>query len=309
MSTRQQEIAIAMRQRVTSGMHLGMLKAGDRLPSVRDVAREFDADPRVALAAYQALERQHLVELRQRSGIYVAPPAGEAKPFPPTHTEWLIETLVQSIRSGVPAPDFPERVRRCLETLRLRAAVVECNDDQLFSISDELTRDFGIEAERLDMDHLGGNRALPPGARRANCVVTTAPHADLARGIAERLEVPALVVSMCDDLFVETARLLRMRSVYYVVTDPRFAAKLRGVFRGAPGVRNLRVLVNGRDDLAQIPDDAPAYLTRLTRRSVGELPLLERVLPEARVLDVDSARLILRFVVRANMTALGAPAD
>jgi hypothetical protein len=109
---------------------------------------------------------------------------------------------------------------------------------------------------------------------------------------------------MCGDLFAGTAELLRRGPVYYGVADPRFAAKLRAAFAGAPGAENLRILVHGRDDLGAIPADAPAYLTRLARQRAGDLPLLTRLMPEAHILAPESARELLAFVVRANLAAV-----
>jgi GntR family transcriptional regulator len=50
----------------------GRLKAGDRLPSVRELARALPANQNTVLKAYDALEREGYVERRQGDGTYVA---------------------------------------------------------------------------------------------------------------------------------------------------------------------------------------------------------------------------------------------
>jgi hypothetical protein len=67
--------------------------------------------------------------------------------------------------------------------------------------------------------------------------------------------------------------------------------------------RTLRTLVAGRDDLGEIPETAPTYLTQLARRQVGDIPLLRRVMAESRVFSTESARQILSFMVRGNLAA------
>ncbi|MEO5589665.1 MAG: GntR family transcriptional regulator [Gemmatimonadaceae bacterium] len=296
-----ESLAAALAQRVSSGLHLGVLRFGERLPSTRVVAREYDVDPRVALAAYGELKRRGIVEMRTRSGIYVANPhAGAESSAAPR--SWLIDVLADGISNGIPATRFADRIRRSLETLRLRATVLECNDDQLYSVSAELERDYGLEVSAVDIDSM--QDSLPANARRADCVVSTEPHREVAREIAAKLGVPALVLTMCDDLFNEVRRLLPVSPVHFVVTDTRFESKLHRIFASNPGAENLRTLVAGRDDLSTIPADAPAYLTRLTRRNVGPNPLLERVIPESSVFSEPSARELLDFVIGSNVAAM-----
>jgi DNA-binding transcriptional MocR family regulator len=52
----------------------GTLRAGERVPSVRDLVRERRVSPATAMRAYQLLEAKGLVETRPRSGYYVSEP-------------------------------------------------------------------------------------------------------------------------------------------------------------------------------------------------------------------------------------------
>jgi DNA-binding transcriptional MocR family regulator len=52
----------------------GTLRAGERVPSVRDVVRERRVSPATAMRAYQLLEARGLIETRPRSGYYVSEP-------------------------------------------------------------------------------------------------------------------------------------------------------------------------------------------------------------------------------------------
>lgn len=307
-----------LRQRVTSRLHLGILHPGDRLPSVRIAAREFDVDPRLVLAAYRDLESDGLVELRARSGVFVAShPALDAAPAKADErganrrTDWLIDRLAESLAAGIPAPMFVEQTRRSLETLRLRAVVLDRNDDQLWSTADELKRDYGFETDVVDVDRVRRRDALPAVVRRADLLVTASPQAPI-RAIAASAGVPLLEISMCPDLFAEVRRLVRTETVYFVVADPRFAVRLDTFLAPPRNKSRLRALVYNRDDLRQIPSTAPVYLTRLAREhmardgaahGITDLPLLNRVIPDARVFSAESARQLLAFVVRANVAA------
>lgn len=56
---------------VTIGIASGDLRAGEKLPSTREVARRFRVHPNTVSSAYRELAAQNLVEFRQGSGVYV----------------------------------------------------------------------------------------------------------------------------------------------------------------------------------------------------------------------------------------------
>ena len=305
---RRDEVTALLRRRVVSGLHLGLLKPGDRLPSARDLAGELGVHQRVVLAAYGELAGDGLVELRPRSGIYVAPPPDPGGGMLPGLSERLVDFLVIGLASGVPAPEMPERIRRCLETLRLRALCVECNADQLDALCYQLRADFGLETASLEVDALDAPEAAPE-LRRAHLLVTTVFHGAAVRRAAERAGKPWIAVALAPDVVAEVGRLLGAGPVYFVGADPRHADKVRAMYGSLPGATNIRALVVGRDDVGQIPDGAPAYVTGLARERLGGSPLgnaawLARVPPIERTVAPESARDILAFVVRANMAAV-----
>jgi len=78
------------RQLRDRGVHMildGVLKEGDPLPSVRNVAAEYRINPLTVLKAYQQLVDEDLVEMRRGLGMFVKEGArdlllkGEGKKF------------------------------------------------------------------------------------------------------------------------------------------------------------------------------------------------------------------------------------
>lgn len=61
------ELAEILRDRITSGQ----LKAGDRLPSERDLSQTYDVAPMTARAAVQLLRNEGLVEVVRGRGVAV----------------------------------------------------------------------------------------------------------------------------------------------------------------------------------------------------------------------------------------------
>jgi DNA-binding transcriptional regulator YhcF (GntR family) len=302
---RTQEIddaVVAIRRRVLDHLHLGILEHGDRLPSVREMAATLRLPAKAVLVAYRILQGESLVSVRSRTGVFVADRRSFANHWP--NREWLIDALVEARRNGVPPAKAAEFLERSLAAVQLRAAVLDRNEDQLWSISDELSRDYGLAVTQIDLDGLGDDAVLTLRGltRGADLVVTTAFEHPVIRELS-RAGTPVCAATMCMDLYGEVRRLLAERDVYFVVADQRLAAKLHAMFDSAEYACHLRVLVLDRDDLT-IPAAAPVYLTRLTRHKLAtakpDHPLLQRTVPEARVFSEETARELTQLIVGAN---------
>lgn len=65
---------------IASSIHTGVLRAGDRLPSVRHTSASRQVSPSTVFKAYYLLEAQGLIRARERSGYYVS---SSVRQFPP----------------------------------------------------------------------------------------------------------------------------------------------------------------------------------------------------------------------------------
>jgi DNA-binding transcriptional regulator YhcF (GntR family) len=87
-------------RQVTLGVLSGELAPGERLPSIRELARRFKVHSNTVSAAYQQLSAERWVEQRRGSGVYVKPRAarasgmdrGRSQGTPPAS---LLDSLVQ----------------------------------------------------------------------------------------------------------------------------------------------------------------------------------------------------------------------
>lgn len=94
-------IYLQLKERVVAMMLDGLLKPGDALPSVRQVAAEYQLNPITVSRAYQELADEALVEKRRGLGMYV--------------TEGAPEKLLASERERFLREEWPavvERIRR-----------------------------------------------------------------------------------------------------------------------------------------------------------------------------------------------------
>lgn len=306
MPDRRDDLATTIRERIISSLHLGALSPGSRLPSTRELAREFKVAPRTVMAAYRLLEAEGVVSLRERSGIYVAGSGFSSAAMLTQLSSWVVDTLLEARSREIPPVHFPERVRRCLQTLRLRAACIADNADQLDQVCRELTEDYGIEATGILANQL--NQWTPEVAeamRQADLLVSTARYATRAQNLGQEHGKPVFVVRLRKELMGEFARRLDQGPVYIVGSDPCFREAVRVAFESLPGGHNAHAIILGEDDLATIPADAPTYIMRRAHAQLADGPFARRVVPVRRVFAAEMARELLTFVVRANMSAEG----
>ena len=301
---RRGQITNLLRQRTVRALQTGALRGGERLPSTRTIAAELDVDPRVVLSAYRELAAEGLVELRERSGVFVAPGSTASGNAPGMAERWIVDVFAQAIMRELTPATLLEWMQRSLATRVVRAGVVAGSADQLLGIRRELETDYSLETDGALADAIAPGRSPFPELAAVDLVVTTPACEAPARGAAAHLGVPVIVVAVRADLIgTEWLDLLR-NPVYVVATDPSFVALLRAFFADTPGAHNIRPVLVGRDSLSSIPAGATTYITQSARERLGETPIPGRVVPPARVFSAESARELLTFVVRLNWEAM-----
>nr|WP_199439353.1 GntR family transcriptional regulator [Umezawaea beigongshangensis] len=105
-------------QQVEQAMRLGLLTAGDRLPSAREVVEAIAVNPNTVLKAYRELERAGLVEARRGLGTFVT------------------RSLSSEATTGGDAP-LRRELAGWLGRARERGLVVEDVDALYFAVRDE----------------------------------------------------------------------------------------------------------------------------------------------------------------------------
>ncbi|MEJ7759391.1 MAG: GntR family transcriptional regulator [Gemmatimonadaceae bacterium] len=296
------EITDVLRQRIVSGLHLGILSPGDRFASTRDIAEEFGVAPRTAMAAYRTLETEGLIERRERSGIYIAAARVPEGAMLTQLAGWLVEVLVEARGREIPPIGFPERVRRCLETLRMRAACITGNHDQYHELYSELREDYGIESDSIDAETLEG-RAAQTTLTRTDLIVATSLHATLAQQLGAKWRKPVVVTRLRRDIMSNLTQSLKKGPVYFLATDPRFGEALHTIFAPAGLEKNVRLVIVGAG-LPTVPEGAPVMVMRSAVASIAGTALAGRATVNQRVFSSETARELLTVVVRANMAAL-----
>ena len=103
----------------------GTLRAGERLPSVRELARELAVNQNTILRVYERLCGDGLLEMRHGQGTFVAARAGEGQL--PAHRARLVDELRQIARQavglGLTSDELHELLAEALDGVQPAAAV------------------------------------------------------------------------------------------------------------------------------------------------------------------------------------------
>lgn len=286
-----------LRRRVLGLMHAGRVKPGERLPSIREVARSTGADHRAVADAYRVLEKEGLVRVRAGSGVYLADP-GQSGGAVSESIRWMTGLLLDGWERGLSRGEVGELVRRSTAA-RPRCACLESNEDHMVAVCAELEDDFGVEPVPLRVDPATAARDIPPGKLAAvDLVVTTVFHADLARAAALRAGKPFVVLTLHPDFSTEVGRVLQEPSVTVVYVDPRYEDRARHFLAVTPYLDRIRfVPVDGLGDLPLDLARPDVLLTRAARRRLG-MEDFHLVPPPPPVVSSESARELLDAIVR-----------
>jgi DNA-binding transcriptional regulator YhcF (GntR family) len=296
-----------IRYRITGLLHVGRLRAGDLLPSIRGLAREIGADHRVVASAYRALEAEGVVEIRPGSGVYLAggAPAGR------TQTEtarWLSGVLLEGWRRRVPRGDLAALVERCAAS-RVRCACIESNEDHMAAVAAELEGDFSLDVQPVLVSPSADAASIPaPALAAADLVVTTVFHEAAGRAAAERADRPCVVLSLNPEFAAAVNHRLAGRVTTAVSVDPRFGARARAFLDVTPHRGNVRVVLV--DELGASPETTvdlegdDVLLTLAARRRLG-LPEYHLVPSPPAFISPESARALCEQIVAIGLQAAG----
>jgi GntR family transcriptional regulator len=115
-------------RQVRSGIASAALAPGERLPSVRRLARELVVNPNTVQKAYAELERAGLVRTKRGTGTFVAtgPPSAASRADARGRFASLVEALlVEAVHAGFSAEEAIAEIRRRAGKYRLAGQSVK----------------------------------------------------------------------------------------------------------------------------------------------------------------------------------------
>ncbi|HEX6371897.1 MAG TPA: PAS domain-containing protein [Longimicrobium sp.] len=294
------DLAERMRTGIAAGVFLGHLRPGDRLPSIREVARSTGEDHRCVSAAYRRLSSEGVVEVRNRHGVLVG--AGpEAPEMPASETAaWLAGVIGEAAALQVKVTQLPELLRRWTAQAPVRCLCVDGTEDGLASLAAELHAQWGFETQRLLAGGPESSRrdALSAALREADVVVTTPFHVHTLEAAAHASGTPVVVLDADAELVTAAEARLRAGSLTAVVADARYGERLRCL---TGGERLRVVLADDADTVAALDPAEPVLMTRAAQQRVGRS--LRLLAPVSPAFSASRARELAAVLIQRNLRA------
>jgi DNA-binding transcriptional regulator YhcF (GntR family) len=233
-----------LRERIVSGIYFGLWRPGERLPSIREIADAEGVDRKTAAAAYRRLEREGLVRVHPRSGVYLRTQrALEAStPLEKLYRRWLENTYARASALGLRTNTILHLVTATAEIERLRIPVIEQDWPQAETIAAELRERAGINATPIPLASLSREDSAWTDAP----FVITTPYCrnsvvalDPAKPIVEATLAPETVRELKDRL--------REGDLAIVVSNESVATKLRPFIQRSDDDVNVINIVTASD--------------------------------------------------------------
>ena len=247
-----------LRERIVSGIYFGLWRPGERLPSIREIAEAEGVDRKTAAAAYRRLEREGLVRVHPRSGVYlrVQRASEAATPLEKLYRRWLENTYARASALGLRTNTILHLVTSVAEIERLRVPVVEHDWPQAETIAAELRERAGINTVAIPFNSVSRDDAV---WTEAPFVVTT-PYCRNAL-IAIDSTKPVVEATLASETVRELKECMRHGELTVVVANDGIASRLRPFLQRAANGNG------GNESITIATAEDPGMLTHDTQRA------------------------------------------
>jgi DNA-binding transcriptional regulator YhcF (GntR family) len=251
-----------VREHVLTSLHLGRLRPGDRLVSVRRLADITGLNRKTVHRAYAVLVKEGLLHVRPGAGTFISTASDPHRSHDALmHAVNLCRGEANAL--GLSSSAFADFIQGALNggLKGLPIVVVECNHEQAEMIGRDVRAGLGVNARVALLDEL----AADPGRTLSGAwgVVTTDCHRSEVESAVKTVGLPVYRVSLDPEFPQTILRWARSRGVVMVVDDDRFSR----VF-----LRFLGQLGAAPEVLARVPRRAAGPRARCATRRGGTIP-------------------------------------
>ena len=221
------------REQLLTALHLGKVRAGDRLPSVRQISQRSQINSKTAFAIYQRLQTEGYIELRTGSGAYVADieQADLNQAYCLSVLQLIKANLAAAEHLKLDPRQYQRLVRNFVDRSPLTAvqvAVVECNEEQIQLFAHEIASRLKVRVTPVMLDQLEHpDRRTARLLARADYFATTDYHFKQVKEIAAQRQKKLLQLRLNAAFLTELIAAARRGRVLMIVSNIDFFPAFR----------------------------------------------------------------------------------
>lgn len=228
----------ALLQLVTA-LHMGKLSAGDRLPSVRQMALRNNINHKTAFSIYQRLQLEGYIALRRGSGAYVSDVdhADLEQAYCLSLFKLIKSHFAEADRLRIAPRDLTRLAHSYLNKSQLKSVkvvVIECNEEQIGVFAAEISNKLGVVVSPLLLNRLEApDRATHRILSRADLFTTTHFHFKQVKPLLESYPKKLLQLRLNPNFVPSIVNAARQGTLVMIVSNvnyfPAFSQSLLNV--------------------------------------------------------------------------------
>jgi DNA-binding transcriptional regulator YhcF (GntR family) len=221
------------REQLITALHLGRLRSGDRLPSVRQVALRNNLNSKTAFAIYQKLKEEGYIEIRTGSGAYVSDldNLDLNQTYCLSIFQLIKENLAQASQLKIEPRQYHELVKNFIEKAQrdlIQVAVFECNQEQINLFSSEISKHLKVQVFPVMLDRLEQPDAkLTKLLSRVDYFITTDYHLAQVRELGETYQKKTVHIRLNPNYIPALIAAARRGRLLMIVSDANFYPAFR----------------------------------------------------------------------------------
>lgn len=212
---------------IKEGLESGQLKEGDKLPTVRELASSLGLAKGTAKHAYDELAKLGIVEMQQGRGTFIAAGSDKNNLSRKERAMELIDSMLMELHnlsfSNTEIEIFLKLKLSEWETEEetLRIAIVDCNQEALNGITEQIEKAVDAELYKISLDDLLTKKYTI--GKEVDLVVTTYNHgAQIDEFVEDKEKLVQVVLAPSQRTVVELAKLPEHAKVGICCISHRF---------------------------------------------------------------------------------------
>jgi len=213
---------------LVTALHMGKVGAGDRLPSVRQMALRNNINHKTAFSIYQRLNLEGYITLRRGSGAYVSDidHSDLEQAYCLSLFKLIKSNFAEADRLKISPRDFTKLAHTYLNKSQLKSvkiAVIECNEEQIGVFASEISQKLGVVVSPLLLSKLDApDKSTHRILARADLFATTHFHFKQVKSLLGNYQKKLLQLRLNPNFVPSIVNAARAGSLLMIVSNVNY---------------------------------------------------------------------------------------